>query len=917
MGLMAWLSERDNSRSLKKVKVYADKVNALEDTYRALSDAQLQAVTPELKARYAEGYTLDQLLPEAFAAIREACRRVLNMRPFDVQILGGIVLHQGRIAEMRTGEGKTLVAVLPCYLNALTGDGVHVVTVNDYLAKFQAEWMGKVYRFMGLSVGISIPGMQSQAKQEAYACDITYCTNTELGFDYLRDNMAHTKEQRVLRSLKYAIVDEVDSILIDEARTPLIISGRAAKSSQMYEFACKFARALKAGSKEDVEEQEKTDRISSVDMYHVDVDEKKKTAHLTQGGIAKAEKWFSVNNLSDDDNLELNHYINNAIRAQFIMKRDRDYVVEDGEVIIVDEFTGRKMVGRRYSDGLHQAIEAKENVKLQNENRTVATITYQNFFRLYTKLSGMTGTAKTEEKEFNAIYNLDVVIIPTNKPMIRYDENDKIFASADAKMRALVEEIQDCYERRHPVLVGTVSVEKSEEVSDALRRARVPHEVLNAKNHMREADIIAQAGRLGAVTIATNMAGRGTDILLGGNAEYMAKKRLRELGYSEELVAAATGFLATEMPEELEARAKYKELFDGYAAEVEAEKQEVIGLGGLRIVGTERHESRRIDNQLRGRAGRQGDPGSSVFYLSCEDDLVRRFGGDRMKSIMQTLKVDEDIPLEMGMLTRMIENAQLRVEGQNFDQRKSVLQYDDVMNTQRTIIYAQRNKVLDGESVRDEIINMFESAIAKVVDEYADVQTDPDSWDIDGFNAAIRRNLLPGDPTFLTAKRLETWPIDEIKENLKAAMLAYYDGLRDKFTELNLDFSRVERNVLLDHVDRNWMDHIDAMDSLRSGIGLRGYGGHNPVIVYKSEGFEMFDHMIDNIREQVVRVMMSIGIKTEIDADGNTVVKLVLTKQGAGAQAPAPAAKKDAKVGRNDPCPCGSGKKYKHCCGQE
>ncbi|MDR3318328.1 MAG: preprotein translocase subunit SecA [Clostridiales bacterium] len=899
MGLIKWLGERDNKRALRKIEVIADKVDALSDRFDALTDAELQGTTAILKARFAEGDTLDMLLPEAFAAMREACWRVLGMRPFYVQLLGGITLHQGRIAEMRTGEGKTLVAVLPCYLNALANIGVHVVTVNDYLAKFQAEWMGKVFKFMGMSVGISIAGMNNEVKRRAYQCDITYCTNNELGFDYLRDNMVVHKQDMVLRPLKFAIVDEVDSILIDEARTPLIISGRGDKSSDMYVNANKFAKYLR---EEDVE-----------------IDEKKKTVHLTETGVEKAEKYFGVGNLSDTDNVELNHYINNAIRAHKIMKRDNDYIINDGEVIIVDEFTGRLMIGRRYSDGLHQAIEAKENVRIQNENKTMATITFQNFFRLYTKLAGMTGTAKTEEAEFNAIYNLDVVVIPTNMPMIRVDENDQVYTTMDGKLRSVVEDAKECYERGQPVLIGTVTVEKSEEISNLLDKQRIPHNVLNAKNHAREAEIIAQAGRKGAVTIATNMAGRGTDILLGGNAEALSKKRMRDMGYSDEHLAAATSFLPTEDPDELKAKEEYKKQFEAFKLIVEEEKQKVIEVGGLRIIGTERHESRRIDNQLRGRAGRQGDIGSSIFYLSMEDDVVRLFGGDRMKKIADALHVDDDTPLSLGILTRQIENAQRNIEGRNFGIRKHVLEYDDVMNKQREIIYTQRNKVLTGESVTGEIMDMFASAVEKVVSDYADPAVDYKDWDIAGFNTDIERYLLPGDTSFLTADRLKIWDIEEIKENLNNAMRTHYEGRRASAAEMGVNFDDIERVILLKVVDMKWMEHIDSMDVLRGGIGLRAYGQHDPVIAYKQEGFEMFDDMIERIREHTVQIMMRINIEQAPARSEGPKVQVTTTGRGsghAGPVKPAPVTV-DKSVGRNDPCPCGSGKKYKNCCGAD
>ncbi|HEY8423555.1 MAG TPA: preprotein translocase subunit SecA [Clostridia bacterium] len=905
MGLIKYILESDNRRALKKLEVIAAKIENLADKYKAMTDDELRAVTPWLKDRLQNNYeTLDDILPDAFAAMREACDRVLGMRPFHVQLLGGIVLHQGRIAEMKTGEGKTLVAVLPSYLNALTGKGVHIVTVNDYLAKTQAEWMGKAFRFMGISVGVSISGMSSEEKRKAYAADVTYCTNNELGFDYLRDNMVIYAKDKVLRDLNFAIVDEVDSILIDEARTPLIISGRGDKSSEMYINVNKFVKYLKP---EDV-----------------DLDEEKKTVRLTDSGVSKAERYFAIENLGDPENDELYHYINNALKAHYIMKRDNDYIVKDGEVIIVDEFTGRLMIGRRYSDGLHQAIEAKENVRIQNENKTLATITFQNFFRLYNKLSGMTGTAKTEENEFNAIYNLDVVVIPTNKPMIRVDEDDRIYTTHKAKLKAIVEDIKDCYQRGQPVLVGTVTVEKSEELSRLLSRERIPHNVLNAKNHALEAEIVAQAGRKGAVTIATNMAGRGTDILLGGNPEFMAKRRMRELGYKDEIIEAATSYAPTDDPEVLAAKEEYKKHYDAFAAITQKEKEEVIAVGGLRVIGTERHESRRIDNQLRGRSGRQGDIGSSVFYLSLEDDLIRLFGGDRIKRFAEMFKYDDEVPLSSKMLTRIIENAQKKVEGRNFSIRRHVLEYDNVMNTQRTIIYSQRNKVLMGESVHDEILDMMRHQAEVITHFYANPNTDWQEWDIENFNKDIQRYLLPEEKEFLTEERLSQWDFDDIIENLYNAMLTYYDKKREQAFALGINFDEVERVVLLRVVDTQWMEHIDAMDVLRRGIGLRAYGQQDPVIAYKKEGFEMFDEMIERIKEQTVQFLMRVNIeRAPLKREQKTVETQAthdtsMTQQrtaGPVTKGPRPAVSQKV-AGRNDPCPCGSGKKFKNCCGK-
>lgn len=841
MGLISWIGDSDNRRAVKKLSRIADKVMALEDKYKAMTDEELQACTPAFKERLANYETLDDILPDAYACVREASWRVLNMRHFYVQVLGGIALHQGRIAEMGTGEGKTLTETLPAYLNALTEKGVHIVTVNDYLAKRDSEWMGKVYRFLGLTVGVSLSGMQPEEKRAAYKADITYCTNNELGFDYLRDNMVKRRQDRVQRPLYFCIVDEVDSILIDEARTPLIISGPGNKSSDMYVAANKFAKYLKDTDYE--------------------VDEKKKTINLTDSGITKAERYFNVADLADADNTELNHYINNAIRAHYIMHRDNDYIVRDGEIIIVDEFTGRLMVGRRYSEGLHQAIEAKENVKIQNENKTMATITFQNYFRLYEKLSGMTGTAKTEEGEFNAIYGLDVVTIPPNRTRQRIDENDQVYTTRKGKLAAVVADIRECYKRGQPVLVGTVTVEKSEELSRMLNKERIPHNVLNAKNHEREADIIAQAGKKSTVTIATNMAGRGTDILLGGNTEYLAKKYMRDHGYSDYLVSECTSFAPTDDPELIAAKAEYKRLHDEFNKTVAKDKEEVIAVGGLRVIGTERHESRRIDNQLRGRSGRQGDRGSTIFYLSMEDDLVRLFGGDKMKNVANFFNVAEDEPLALKMLTRQIANAQKNIEGRNFSIRKSVLEFDDVMNRQREIIYNERNRVLDGENIHDEIVDMFDEAARNVVNDYADVAVDWDEWNIEGFNAEIEHKLLPGQAEFLTEEKLEKWDIDDIRDNLRKAMDESYQQKVDTAKMVNLDWNEVERSILLRVVDNKWMDQIDDMDVLKRGIGLRAYGQQDPVIAYKREGLEMFDDMINRIRTETVQILMRLNIQ--------------------------------------------------------
>ena len=899
MGLISFITGSDNRRHIKKLNAIADKVEKYEEEYKKLTDEQLKAKTAEFKDRLENNYeTLDDILPEAFATVREASWRVLGMRHFHVQLIGGIALHQGRIAEMRTGEGKTLVATLPSYLNALTGKGVHVVTVNDYLARRDAEWMGKVHRFLGLTVGVAVAGMDNDAKRAAYNCDITYGTNNELGFDYLRDNMVIYKRDKVQRPLNFCIIDEVDSILIDEARTPLIISGRGGKSSEMYIVANRFAKSLKSDD--------------------IDLDEKKKAVTLTENGVAKAERFFAIDNLSDVENIELNHYINNALRANYIMKLDKDYIVnQKGEVVIVDEFTGRLMDGRRYSDGLHQAIEAKENVRIQSENKTLATITFQNYFRLYKKLSGMTGTAKTEEAEFRDIYNLDVVTIPTNLPIKRIDENDQVYSTRAGKLRAVVADITASYQKGQPVLVGTTTVEKSEELSAMLVKAKIPHNVLNAKNHEKEAEIVAQAGKVRAVTIATNMAGRGTDIMLGGNAEYLAIRRMREIGMSEEQVSAATSYYNTDDEEVLRAREQYKKFYDEYKGEVLKEKEEVIAAGGLRIIGTERHESRRIDNQLRGRAGRQGDIGSSVFYLSMEDELVRLFGGDRMKRIAEIFKIDEDTPFSMGMLTRQIENAQRNIEGQNYTTRRQVLEYDNVMNVQRTIIYGERNKVLDGINAHDQILKMMRGQVEKLVDEYTDEHVDWDEWDFETLNKEIERRLLPGEEDFLTLERMEKWALDEIKDQLYEAVK---DAYEDKIAEADeigkeagapIDFSEIERVIMLRVIDSKWMDHIDSMDQLRKGIVLKAYGNQDPVAAYKKAGLEMFEEMTAKMEEEIVSLLMHVNVER---APKREEQKVEMVTNRDGGAAPVAKAVKAGSVGRNDPCPCGSGKKYKNCC---
>ena len=896
MGLFSFFANADNRKSIKRLQTIVDKVNAQESRFAAMSDDELRGMTDIFRDRLRNNYeTLNDILPEAFAVVREAGKRVLEMRHFDVQIMGGACLHQGRIAEMRTGEGKTLVATLPAYLNALEGKGVHIVTVNDYLAKRDAEWMGKIHRFLGLTVGVAVSGMDNKEKRAAYACDITYATNNELGFDYLRDNMVTSARDKVQRELNFAIIDEVDSILIDEARTPLIISGRGGKSSEMYVQVQAFARTLKP------------------DDY--EIEEKKKAINLSESGITKAEKFFNVENLADLDNTELNHYINNALRANFIMKRDQDYIVDKNEVLIVDEFTGRVMVGRRYSEGLHQAIEAKEHVRIQSENKTMATITFQNFFRLYPKLSGMTGTAKTEETEFKGIYNLDVVTIPTNKPNARIDENDVIYKTVKAKLDAVVADITDCYMRGQPVLVGTTTVEKSEHLSTMLRHNKIPHSVLNAKNHEREAEIIAQAGKKGSVTIATNMAGRGTDILLGGNPEYLALQRMRKEGMPEEEVSAAVSYYNTDDEAVLHARAVFRQYYDEFKKETDKNKAEVIAVGGLRIIGTERHESRRIDNQLRGRAGRQGDIGSTIFYLSMEDDVLRLFGGERMQAIANAFGTDDNTPLSMGLLSKAIENAQRSIEGRNYDIRKQVLEYDNVMNQQRTIIYSERNKVLYGENIHNEILAMMKDEVSVIVDDYTDPHKDWPEWDYEELNKEIERKLLPGDPEFLTRDRLEKWTLSEIKDQIYNAMMAYYDAKIDSAKQLGLDFSEVERVILLRAVDFRWMDHIDQMDFLRRGIGLKAYGNQDPVIAYKKEGFDLFERMNANIQSDTVSMLMHVNIEKAPSREEKKV-DLVMSGGSEGAKSPRQAQAVSKKIGRNDPCPCGSGKKYKNCCGK-
>ena len=906
---------------LKPLYRQADAIDALEPTYEKLTDDQLREKTNELRARAQGGEELDKLLPEAFAVVREGSKRVLGMRPFRVQMIGGIVLHQGRIAEMKTGEGKTLTAAMPAYLNALSGKGVHIVTVNDYLAKFQGEEMGKLYRFLGMSVGIILNGLTPEQRKAAYSCDITYGTNNELGFDYLRDNMVVYKENMVQREHNFAIVDEVDSILIDEARTPLIISGQGEKSTDMYEKADRFVCRLVRGEKKEDPElagQSSTVRRLMGEQVEIDgdywVDEKEKSATLTEAGVEKAEKYFGVENLSDPENNELYHYIIQALKANAIMKRDVDYVVQDNQVMIVDEFTGRIMVGRRFSDGLHQALEAKEHVKVERESRTLATITYQNFFRMYHKLSGMTGTAKTEEAEFQGIYALDVVQIPTNKPMIRKDLNDVIYRTKKGKYAAVVEEIIKRHATGQPILVGTVSVEVSELISHLLDMRGVPHEVLNAKHHAREAAIVAQAGHYGAVTIATNMAGRGTDILLGGNPDFLARRTMRQEEIPEEIIEAATGFNEHVSEEVLAARKRYQELKAEYKKTTDVEHDKVVAAGGLHIIGTERHESRRIDNQLRGRAGRQGDPGSSQFFIALEDDLMRLFGGERIQPMIERLGMDENTPLEAGMLTKQIENAQKRVESRNFEMRKHVLQFDDVMNQQRSVIYGQRQQVLRGENMHDVIAGMADSLMDEACARFlaGDNQRD---WDLNGLRDYVERLCIPAGTIAANQEAFLSFKREDVAEFLKKTAARFYAEREAHIQELGIDMRELERAILLRAVDLRWMDHIDAMDQLRDGIGLRAYGQRDPVNEYKLESYDMFEEMVRLIREDTVRRLYQLKIERAPERRA-AAQPTVATHGGAQREAPRQPVKAGEKIGRNSPCPCGSGKKYKNCCGR-
>ena len=910
MGLLKKLFGTSSAKELKAIKPIVDKIEALDEEYSKLTDEQLKAKTPEFKERLANGETLDDILPEAFAACREAAWRVLGMKPYRVQLIGGIILHQGRIAEMKTGEGKTLVATLPAYLNALAGEGVHIVTVNDYLAKRDSEWMGKVYRFMGLTVGLVIHDIQPKDRKASYAADITYGTNNEFGFDYLRDNMCIYATEMVQRGHAFAIVDEVDSILIDEARTPLIISGQGDKSTQLYTIVDAFVARLKGQrvAKVDTKEEEDPD----VDADYI-VDEKARTVTLTARGIAKAEQQFQIENLADPENTTLSHHINQAIKARGLMKRDIDYVVKDGEVIIVDEFTGRLMYGRRYNEGLHQAIEAKEGVTVARESKTLATITFQNYFRLYHKLSGMTGTAMTEEEEFGTIYSLDIVEIPTNKPLARIDNPDVVYKTEAGKYRAIIKQIEECHAKGQPVLVGTISIEKSEQISEMLKRKGIKHNVLNAKFHEKEAEIVAQAGKLGAVTVATNMAGRGTDILLGGNAEFLAKAELRKAGLSDELIAESTGFADTDNQEILEARRMFTEAEAKYKDEIKAEAEKVRAAGGLFILGTERHESRRIDNQLRGRAGRQGDPGESRFFLSLQDDIMRLFGSERVMGMMDRLGVDEDMPLDSKMLSNVIENAQKQVESRNFQTRKTVLEYDDVMNTQRKVIYEQRRKVLDGENLKEAVQTMLSTVISNEVAAHMGELKHMDAENWREVCAQFRGLFLTPDEFKFDDAELEKYTASQLEELLLEKATEVYSK---KEAELGEPLMReLERVMMLRVVDEYWMDNIDAMQELRQGIGLRAYGQNDPVVEYKREGYEMFERMIAAIQEETLRRIFLARVQTGATVKRERVAKVTGESAGADGTVKKQPVKKGKKVGRNDPCPCGSGKKYKKCCG--
>ena len=912
MGIFERIFGSYSTKELARIEPIKNRILDLEDEYKSMSDATLKEQTVKFRERLKNGETLDDILPEAFAAVREAADRVLGKRPFPVQLIGATVLHQGRIAEMKTGEGKTLVACVASYLNALSGEGVHVVTVNDYLAKTQSEEMGKVHRFMGLTVGCILHGLNNDQRRAAYNCDITYGTNNELGFDYLRDNMVIYKKDKVQRGHNFAIVDEVDSILIDEARTPLIISGRGDKSTELYTVVDKFAKTLTSTTVVEMDDKLDQDEVNEEADYIID--EKAKTATITRRGVRKAEKYFNVANLMDPDNMTLLHHINQALKANGIMHADIDYVVKDGEVIIVDEFTGRLMLGRRFNDGLHQAIEAKEGVKIANESKTLATITFQNYFRLYNKLSGMTGTAMTEEDEFKEIYKLDVIAIPTNKPVQRIDHEDRIYRTEKGKFEAIIDQVCECHAKGQPVLVGTISIEKSELLSRMLTRKGIKHNVLNAKQHAREAEIVAQAGKLGAVTIATNMAGRGTDIMLGGNAEFLAKAEMRKQGYEDDIINEAVGYADTDDEQILAARAVYKELYDKFGAEVKEKAVEVKKAGGLYILGTERHESRRIDNQLRGRSGRQGDEGESCFFLSVEDDLMRIFAGERLENMMRTLNVEENMPIESKMLTKIIESSQKKVEGRNFSIRKNVLNYDDVMNKQREIIYEQRATVLNGDDIHEYIIKMMEELIDSTVDQYLIDDDNKEDWNLIGLRDHFMGWITGDGDLEYEGEEFEAITKDEIKKILTERTLKTYDDREKQYGPETL--RELERVILLKVVDNKWMAHIDDMDELKRGIGLRAMGNKNPVVEYRFEGMDMFDAMIESIREDTVRLLLTVQLQQNQVPEREQVAKPDAPNAGAGdgSFSNAPAKK---KIGPNEPCPCGSGKKYKLCCGMK
>ena len=906
MSIFSKLFGSYSTKELARIEPIKQSVLDLDEKYAAMSDTELKSQTQKFRDRLETGETLDMILPEALATVREGAYRVLGKKPFPVQIIGAIVLHQGRIAEMKTGEGKTLVACVASYLNALSGKGVHVVTVNDYLAKTQSDEMGKVLRFLGLTVGCILHGLTNDQRRAAYNCDVTYATNNELGFDYLRDNMVTYAKDRVQRKPNFAIVDEVDSILIDEARTPLIISGRGDKSTELYDIVDKFAKNLVSTTVVEIDDKQDQDEINeNVDYI---IDEKAKTATITRAGVKKAEKYFNVVNLMDPENMTLLHHINQAIKAHGVMHADIDYVVKDGEVIIVDEFTGRLMLGRRFNDGLHQAIEAKEGVKIAHESKTLATITFQNYFRLYKKLSGMTGTAMTEEDEFREIYKLDVIAIPTNRPVIRIDHHDQIYRTEAGKFKAIIEQIIECNKKGQPVLVGTISIEKSELLSAMLKRKGVKHEVLNAKYHAKEAEIVAQAGKLGAVTIATNMAGRGTDIMLGGNAEFLAKAEMRKREYDEDIINEAVGFADTDDEEILAARAVYKELYDKFNAEVKEKAKAVKAAGGLYILGTERHESRRIDNQLRGRSGRQGDEGESRFFLSVEDDLMRIFAGDRLENMMNTLNVEEDMPIESKMLTKIIESSQKKVEGRNFSIRKNVLNYDDVLNKQREIIYTQRSQVLDNEDLHSSILNMMHDLAVDVVNSYLLDNEDKENWNLIGLKEHFMGWVLSDEDLDYDDDQLDDLKKEDIAKFIEDKMLAIYTAKEDEFGEQII--RELERVILLKVVDTKWMNHIDDMAELKKGIGLRAFGQKNPVVEYRYEGFEMFDAMVEAIREDTVRLLLTVRIQNNTPPKREQVVKPDAPNAGS-----APVVSSKKRPGDNDPCPCDSGKKYKKCCG--